>query len=182
MRRSLLLLSSLGLLIACPSGNDDDSAGAGDDDDAAADITPEEGTWNLTLGGALAQDSCDFFPGAGSGDSLGTSELTLSTDAGVDFVMVDSDDQIFDCTISGSSYSCVARALVLPGDPLIPDYEVTRTGTRSGNLSSATSMTFVAVNTDECEGVDCGTVEQVGNAQGPYSFPCVFEFSGTASK
>jgi hypothetical protein len=180
MSRYLLLLLSLSLLVACPSGDDDDS-GTSDDDDAAG-IDPEEGTWSLVLG-ELLEDSCNGFPSAGQGDSLGTSTLGAPIEAGTNFSMVDSDDQTFHCTYTSQpNFTCVADPLVTL-QSAIPAATVTRNGTRAGVFTSATEATLSTNrNEDTCMGAECDVVEAAGNAQGPIQFPCIVSFSATASK
>ncbi|MCO4770213.1 MAG: hypothetical protein KDA24_09305 [Deltaproteobacteria bacterium] len=175
MLRTVLLLSCLGLLVGCPSGNDDDSAS--NDDDSVADITPEEGSWELTLT-TLITDSCNLVPNAGPGDSLGTTDLALGGDA--DFVMTDSDDQTFDCTNgAGNTFSCIGRPFDVPVPAIFANATVTRAGSRTGVFTSATEATLGSnVNTDTCEGSDCTVIEQ---AEG-FTYPCVFEFEADADK
>jgi len=180
MSRYLLLFLSLGLLVACPSSNDDDSGSDDDDtanDDDAAELTPEEGSWELTLT-QLNTDSCNGAPGAGPGDSLGTTTVAV-TDGGRDFVMIDSDDQTFRCTFTaGDAFTCDADPLNIEVQ-IFPNATVTRAGTRAGTLDSATTATLSSnTNTDTCEGDDCDEVELAGG----YSFPCVFDFTATAEK
>lgn len=180
MSRYLLLLLSFSLLVACPSGDDDDDS-TSDDDDAAA-ITPEDGTWSLTLD-ELLEDSCNGFPNAGQGDSLGTTMLGAAMDAGTDFSMVDSDDQTFQCTYSTApNFTCVADPLVTL-QSAVPAATVTRNGTRVGVFTSATEAILSSnINTDTCMGADCDVVEAAGNAQGTIEFPCVVSFTATSSK
>ena len=177
MNRILLLLLCLGLT-ACPSGDDDDSGAVTDDDDAAG-LTPDTGTWDLTLD-AVTEDSCNGAPNAQQGDSLGTSVVSGPA-GGADFVMTDSDDQTFDCSFTTSpAFECVARPLVIQATA-IPAATVTRNGTRAGTLDSSGEMTLSANrNEDTCTGAECDVVEQAGNANGPFTFPCVFAFSAEA--
>jgi hypothetical protein len=171
MLRTALALSCLALLIGCPPANDDDSA----DDDDAATISPTEGTWDLTLT-ELVTDSCDGAPGAQPGDSLGTTEVALSTAAGVDFTMTDSDNQVFECTLgAGGAFSCVGVPKNIPL-PVFPNATVTRDGVRAGTFSAEGVAALSNTNTDTCEGADCPVVEQAGG----YTFPCVFEFDADA--
>ena len=192
MYRFLLLLLCAGLLTACPvnsgsgddddSGTDDDDTSSGDDDDAAG-FLPEEGTWSLTLDD-LIEDSCDAAPGAGSGDSLGNTTLTL-LDGGADgFVMVDSDDQTFRCDFDAGSdvaFSCTADEMDLgsPDSTFFPNITIKRNGTRAGTFLAADEARLsLNVNTDTCEGAECGTYEQTQ----AFTFPCVFEFSADADR
>ena len=170
MLRYLLLLSATGLLIGCPPGDDDDAVG---DDDDAVDVTPDAGTWDLTLT-ALNTDSCDGAPNAGPGDSLGTTEVVAAGDG--TFTMTDSDNQTFDCTLDGGGdFSCVAQPMNIPL-PVFPNATVTRNGTRSGTFTAAGVGALTNRNEDTCEGADCPVVEQAGG----YTFPCVFDFDADA--
>jgi len=180
MSRSLLLLLSLSLVVACPGGDDDDSS-ISDDDDASG-ITPEEGVWSINLV-ALLEDSCNGFPGASAGDSLGTSTLGGATQAGTDFSMVDSDDQTFHCTYTTApNFTCEADPMVTL-ESALPAATVTRNGTRAGVFTSATEATLSSnINTDTCVGAECDVVEAAGNAQGPITFPCVVSFTAISSK
>lgn len=191
MYRFLLLLLCAGLLTACPSnsggddddsGSDDDDTSSGDDDDTAG-FLPEEGPWSLTLDD-LMEDSCDAAPGAGSGDPLGTSTLTL-LDGGADgFVMVDSDTQTFRCDFDAGSevaFSCTADEMDLgsPDSTFFPNITIKRNGTRTGTFLAADEARLsLNVNTDTCEGAECATYEQTQ----AFTFPCVFEFSADAER
>lgn len=165
----LLLLCSL-FCLGCPpgGGDDDDSA-----DDDAAPFELQDGTWTFTLVEILA-DECGLFGNAQAGTPLGTSDLAV-TSPGL-FVMTDSDDQTFNCAIDAAGLAdCTAREYREVIQAAL-DAELVRNGTRSADFS-ADPVTFIASNTDDCEGTNCDIIE----GEGGYTFPCTVQWSMTAT-
>ncbi len=176
MHRLLLLCSLLCslLCLGCPArGGDDDDSAADDDDATEPPFDVQDGSWSFALVEILA-DECGLFGNAQAGADLGTSSLSV-TSPGV-FVMTDSDGQIFDCTVDAAgSTDCVAREFrEVIQDAL--DAELVRIGARQADLS-ADPVTFIASNTDDCEGDDCDIIA----GEGGYTFPCTVEWSMTAA-
>jgi|GEM_PF-7110296 len=167
--RWLPLLLLLAGCAATPNPTDDDDA------TAAPDIELTDGTWALTLT-ELREDSCGGADSAKPGASLGTTAVTSDGDS---FVMVDSDDQTFDCSRTGNAFECTARPWVDEGPfgPVLPDADLHRSGVRSGTITAPGAMALENVNSDACTGDHCDKVE----AAGGFTFPCVYSFLADAS-
>ncbi len=169
---SRLLLICL-LCVGCAARGDDDDSAGDDDDSTEAPFDVQGGSWSFSLVEILA-DQCGLFGTAQAGADLGTTTIAV-TEPGV-FVMTDSDGQIFDCAVDAAGLAdCVAQEFrEVIQDAL--DAELVRIGGRSADLS-AEPITFIASNTDDCEGEDCDIIA----GEGGYTFPCTVEWSMTAA-
>jgi hypothetical protein len=135
--RAPLTLSLLALLTACGSG----------------DIEPREGTWDF-VGGPAVDDTCMLDQLAV--DNPGTFKLSNNGDGSF---AVDDSQNLFDCTIDGSSFSCPSR---LAGEQDIGgglDATVRYNVSATGEFSSESAMSGRQEVVVVCVGTSCAAVE-----------------------
>jgi hypothetical protein len=155
---TLLVLSTVSFTTAC--GGDDD-------------VQPRDGTWSY-VGSAAVNDTCML--DQLTVDNPGTFKLTNNGDG---TFTVDDSQNVFDCTIDGSSFNCPSRlhdehdigsALSLEA---IVSYNVSATG----SFSSETAMSGRQQIVVTCAGADCATFETVAGV----TTPCGWAQDFTAS-
>ncbi|HLT39650.1 MAG TPA: hypothetical protein VK034_25380 [Enhygromyxa sp.] len=120
-----------------------------------SDIEPRSGTWDF-MGSDPVDDTCglpDLYT-----DPPGQFELTNNGDG---TITVDDSENVFDCTLDGSSFSCPERAAGENdvGGPFGLDAVVEYTITATGSFSSDTAMSGRQTIEIVCVGADCAAVE-----------------------
>lgn len=141
--------------------------------EGGADVEPRDGGWSF-VGSAAVDDTCMFDQLAV--DSPGTFTLTNNGDG---TFTVDDTQNVFDCTIDGSSFSCPSR---LAGEEdiggqfsldAIVNYNVTATG----SFSSETAMSGRQQIVVDCVGADCAAFAALAMV----TVPCGWAQDFTAS-
>jgi hypothetical protein len=145
-------------------------AGCGSDGDGGGTINPNSGTWAFTPG-SIVNDTCEYAdpPTDPSGDFtiLSTGEGTFTVDDG---------DTLFDCTVSGSSFTCPERLTeTIDASPL--DAVVSVHVRVSGTFSSSDAASGEQTANVSCEGANCS---DAATAAGISGFPCTVSETFTA--
>ena len=141
--------------------------------EGAEDIEPRDGTWNF-VGSAAVDDTCML--DQLTVDNPGTFTLTNNGDG--TFTVNDSQN-MFDCTIDGSDFSCPSRLFGEQdigadfGFEATVSYNVDATG----SFSSASAMSGRQQVEVICAGADCATVEALAMV----TTPCGWAQDFTAS-
>lgn len=157
MKRPLALLALLPLVLASACGGDD--------------IVPKAGTW--TYGGSkIVSNSCGGDPPT---DPAGNFTLTLKGD-GVFTINDDDFENAFDCSYSGSDYSCPDRIVT---ETKLDNIDATIKGELdiTGTLLSAVEVDGTQVIKITCTGASC---DLAGTVSG-YTFPCEYSYDFTAT-
>jgi hypothetical protein len=139
-----------------------------------ADIVPREGGWDF-MGSAAVDDTCNFDQLAI--DNPGTFTLTNNGDS---TFTVNDTDNMFDCTIEGSDFTCPSR---LAGEDDIGaqynlDAVVSYNVVATGMFSSQTEMSGRQEIVIDCAGDDCGTFEMLAMVTTPCGW--AQDFTATA--
>ena len=148
---TLMFVCAASLIFACA------------DDGDGSNIEPRSGAWDFS-GSAPVDDTCNYEdlytdqPGTFVLDNNGDGTFTVT--AG---------ENVFECTISGLTFSCPERLFgendvgAAAGLDAIVSYNVSVTG----SFSSETEMSGRQLFSLDCEGADCATVEAVVGVMTP---------------
>ncbi len=173
-RLLLPVLAALALLApACDGGEDEDGDGGGD---AGGSADPESGTWAFS-GGPISDDTCmyeDVYV-----DPPGSFTLTNNGDG---TFTIDDSENVFDCTLSGASFTCPSRLtgtvdvgeeFGVPGVEALLSYNVEV----SGDFGSDTSLSGRQDVEVTCEGANCADLADLADL----TLPCGWAQEFTAA-
>lgn len=162
MRNVMIALAACLALVLASCGGDGDGNGG---------VSPTTGVW-LYAPGSVFDDTCEH-PDPPTDP---TGEFTLTNNGDGTFT-VDDGDNVFECTLSGSSFNCPER-LTEEVDATPLDGVVSVHVSITGSFSSDTDVSGHQTANVTCVGADCATVATAGGISG---FPCSLSQNFTAS-